>query len=120
MGIPLAVDVRTAHSTAASTLKLCVVGPPFDFAAPRLRSGRTDFSAMHDFGIDAALPRLCSNVIWLDLEDGDRLTGRSRTPSDAQRHGNEEKLTSVLFGADSDQTLRIGIINQAQPQQGNP
>ncbi len=36
--------VGSAHPIAASTLKLCVVEPPFDFAAPRLRSGRTDFS----------------------------------------------------------------------------
>jgi hypothetical protein len=53
-------DVRAAHATAASTLKLCVVEPPFDFAALRLRSGRTgwDIAFMHRFGVDALLLHL--------------------------------------------------------------
>src|SRR6266508_6988692 len=33
--------VRAAHLTGMSILKLCASAPSFDFAAPRLRSGRT-------------------------------------------------------------------------------
>src|SRR5712664_1884072 len=54
-----------------------------------------------------------------ELEDGDWLAGRPRTASDAQRHGNEEKLAALLRGTGRHQAFGIGIINQAQPQQRN-
>ena len=60
------------------------------------------------------------SIFSSQLENGDWLTGRPRTPGDAQRQGHEEKLITVLLGTGRYQAFGIDIINQTQPQQGNP
>jgi len=75
-----ALFVPMAHATSASILKLCARALFFDFAATRLRSGRTgwDIAFMHRFGVDAlvacaartsaappVLPRAHGTRYWL-------------------------------------------------------
>src|SRR5437867_2372798 len=94
------------------TLELLLQIPPRCARPPLAKGGWGDFSDKRRCQ--------CANVMHLGLENGDWLTGRPRTPGDAQRQGDEEKLITVLLGTGRYQAFGIDIINQTQPQQGNP